>query len=203
MNPTPYLAPSANVSVSMVDLLASLVIAMVLGLWAVYVYRVTHRGLTYERSFLVTMAMIGPIVGVVIILIGSNLALSLGLVGALSIIRFRNVIKDTRDMVFLFWAIAIGLGVGTFSWMIAVTSSLFLGVALIGFHLLRYGEAQHEEFVCVVTGDGHELSPQINSVIESIVDTYLVRSLQVDENGTEIVYELKMARDNGKSARNS
>ena len=107
---TQALLAQGQIPISILDMIISLGTAIVIGLWVVLVYRTTHRGLTYERSFLLTILMTAPIVGLVMLLIGSNLALSLGLVGALSIIRFRNVIKDSRDMVFLFWSIAVGLG---------------------------------------------------------------------------------------------
>ena len=113
MNTDQLLAESQGVAISIVDLLISMSVAIMLGLFIVFVYRVTHRALNYERSFLVTLLMMSPMVALVIMLIGSNLALSLGLVGALSIIRFRNVIKDSRDMAYLFWSIVVGLGSGT------------------------------------------------------------------------------------------
>src|SRR5690625_5465921 len=72
--------------------------------------------MTYERSFLTTFVLISPIVTMVVYFIQGDLVVSLGLVGSLSIIRFRTPIKDTRDMVFLFWSIAVGLGAGTGNW---------------------------------------------------------------------------------------
>jgi len=88
--------------VSLLDLLVALLVASLIGIFSAWVYQRTHRGMTYERTFIISVIMIGPIISWIIMLIGSNLALSLGMVGALSIIRFRNVIKDSRDMIYLF-----------------------------------------------------------------------------------------------------
>src|SRR5690625_5583288 len=82
--------------------------------------------MTYERSFLTTFVLISPIVTMVVYFIQGDLVVSLGLVGSLSIIRFRTPIKDTRDMVFLFWSIAVGLGAGTGNWTITIVASIIV-----------------------------------------------------------------------------
>ena len=102
------------------DLLARFVIGVLLsigiGLGIALVYKLTHRGLSYEATFLSSLVAIAPVVASVMFFIQGNLVLSLGLVGSLSIIRFRTPIKDSRDMVFLFWSITAGLGAGTTIW---------------------------------------------------------------------------------------
>ncbi|MBF0326583.1 MAG: DUF4956 domain-containing protein [Alphaproteobacteria bacterium] len=176
----------------MVELLASLGIAFALGLSIAAVYRFTHRGITYERSFLVTLVMIAPIVGLVMMLIGSNLALSLGLVGALSIIRFRNVIKDSRDMVFLFWGIAVGLGTGTFNWAVILLASGAIGAVLALLHVFDLGGARHAECVLVLNGRGQP-DEGIGSVLSAHLHSYKLRRIDWRNDEWEAAYEVRFA----------
>lgn len=182
---------SANAtSISIVDLLAALGLAIGLGLLSAGLYRATHRGFTYERSFLATLVLMPPIVAVIMIYISSNLALSLGMVGALSIIRFRTVIKDSRDMVFLFMTIAIGLGCGTYNWIPVVISTVFIGAALWLLHLLKYGKVRNREMVLVIRGKtGSVLEKTREFLIEKKI-TPRVRSLETQVECSEMVLEV-------------
>ncbi len=178
-------------SISVVDLVLGLVLASLLGLAVALVYRWTHRGFHYERSFLVTLMMLPQIVAVVMMLIGSNLALSLGMVGALSIIRFRTVIKDSRDMVFLFLSIAVGLGCGTYNWMVILVTVCVISAVLIVLHFLKYGSNVHAEYVLVINGQGQRPSKDIKDVLKRFVDFLQLRSLDINEHQWELVYELR------------
>ncbi|MBF0369000.1 MAG: DUF4956 domain-containing protein [Magnetococcales bacterium] len=192
---TPLLTPTAAVSISFLDLILTLSLAFFGGLWLVLIYRLSHRGLTYERSFLVTLVSIPPIVGVIMLLIGSNLALSLGMVGALSIIRFRTVIKDSRDMVYLFWGISVGLGCGTMNWMVALVSSAFLGGMLMLLHYLHYGKPKHMEFVLVVNGGGEVIEEPLFNLINQHTSQSTLRNLEITPTGWEVVMEVRFQAD--------
>jgi len=124
MNPTNLI----RVDLTPGQVAMSLCLAFALAfIWAT-VYRKTHSGVAYSRSFFLSLMLIAPIVSMIMMAIGSNIALSLGLVGSLSVIRFRNVIKDTKDMTFLFFTIALGLCVGANVWLVAVIGTV-LGVS--------------------------------------------------------------------------
>jgi hypothetical protein len=179
------------VSISLVDLLIALLLAFALGLGCALIYRVTHRGLNYERSFLVSLVLVGPIVAMVMVFIGSNLALSLGMVGALSIIRFRTVIKDSRDMVFLFWMIATGLGCGTYNWAAVSVAAVIIAVILLVLFGLRYGQARHSEYVLVSSGRGPEAAGQVRSAVAKRSPTVQVRSLDFHDDTWEQVLEVR------------
>lgn len=186
------IASAQTIAISVVDLLISLTIAIGLGMGSAATYRWTHRGLTYERSFLITLVLMPAIVGLVMMLIGSNLALSLGLVGALSIIRFRTVIKDSRDMVFLFWGISIGLGCGTYNWVVVTISSLFFALIIFVLFYLEYGKQRHFDCVLVLKGKGDLPENHIASTLREFVINKQIRNLDVDDVGYEIVMELRM-----------
>ena len=179
--------------ISIVDLVITLGVAFIAGLWVVFIFRFTHRGVTYERSFLLTLVMCPPIVGLVMLLIGSNLALSLGLVGALSIIRFRNVIKDSRDMIYLFWTIAIGLGCGTYNWVVIAVASALIGVVLIALHFVEYGKPQDEDVICVTRGVGEGSVESVLELLGASTVRMTVRSMENQGEGWELVSELKLS----------
>ena len=180
-----------GIAISLIDLFVGLVLATVLGMVIVFVYRWTHRGLHYERSFLVTLVMLAPIVAVVMMLIGSNLALSLGMVGALSIIRFRTVIKDSRDMVFLFFTIALGLGCGTYNWIVTTVATVFLSAVLLTLHVLQFGKAMHEDYVLVLSGQGGKPEGVVKDILKSYVEHFGVRSVNISNDGWEMVFEIR------------
>ena len=191
MNANIVVAQAQGIAISLTDLLVTLLVAFLVGLWVVYVYRLTHRGLTYDRGFLVSLVMIGPIVSVVMLLIGSNLALSLGMVGALSIIRFRNVIKDSRDMVYLFWAIAVGLGCGTYNWTVAIIASAFIGAVLFLLYYFEFGKTRHYDCIFVLNGSGEYPDPGLLNLINQYAQDSNMRSLEVKDDGWEMVFELR------------
>jgi len=168
----------------------SMILAILLGLGIAFVYKLTHKGLNYESSFLTTLALLAPIVTLVMLFIQGNLVLSLGLVGSLSIIRFRTPIKDARDMVFLFWTIATGLGIGTYNWSLTIIATVILAVLMLVFYKLRYGRKVHNEYILMISGTGDFDQNLINNLnTEGIVKSFL-RSREIQDNNFELVYEL-------------
>lgn len=168
----------------------SMILAILLGLGIAFVYKLTHKGLNYESSFLTTLALLAPIVTLVMLFIQGNLVLSLGLVGSLSIIRFRTPIKDARDMVFLFWTIATGLGIGTYNWSLTIIATVILAVLMLLFYKLRYGRKAHNEYILMISGIGDFDQTLINNLNnEGLVKSFL-RSREIHDNSFELVYEL-------------
>ena len=182
----------AGAALSLIDLTVALALATAIGLGLALVYRLTFTGFTFERTFLVTLVTMPPIVAVVMAFIANNLALSLGMVGALSIIRFRTVIKDARDMVFLFWTIAVGLGCGTNNWLASVVASLFLATVLMVLHFLRFGAAKRTDYVLVVRGSSSKALGEARAVVQQAVAGAQLRSLEQDDEGWELVLELRL-----------
>jgi hypothetical protein len=177
-----------------VNLFVSLALASALSIGIALLYRSTHRGLNYEQSFLSTLVLLSPIVTLVMMFIRGDLVLSLGLVGSLSIIRFRTPIKDTRDMVFLFWVIAVGLGCGTDNWMIAVVATLFLSIVTALLYIMDYGTQRHADFVLVLAGESDYASEEVQDVIRQHTTTARVRSFETEGEAWETVFELRFNR---------
>ncbi len=173
----------------LVRFIISMLLSIALGLVIALIYRYTHRGLNYESSFLATLVILAPIVTLVMFFIQGDLVLSLGLVGSLSIIRFRTPIKDTRDMVYLFWVIALGLGMGTHNWILGMVATVIIGILVTVFYLIRYGRILHVEYILVITGkktfDDHELKAMSDTI------KIQVRSVETEDDRFENVYELR------------
>ena len=120
-------------NVTIPEILIGLFMSLVLSLFIFYIYKKTYSGVLYSKNFNVTLVFTSMVVTVIMMAISGNLALSLGLIGALSIIRFRTAIKDPKDVTFLFWAISVGLVNGVHLYRLSLVSSLFIGGVLIIF----------------------------------------------------------------------
>lgn len=124
---------------SALDVTLNLLVALGLSLAVTVVYRKTHSGLSYSRSFNVTLIAVTMTITMIMMIIGNYWVLSLGLVGALSVIRFRSAIKDPKDIAYLFLCIAIGLACSTGNYIISVLGTAIIGGTLYALHLLRFG----------------------------------------------------------------
>ena len=166
----------------------NIMITTLLGLFIYLVYKKTFAGVIYSQSFNVTIVMICIITAIVMMLIGSNLALSLGMVGSLSIIRFRTAIKEPRDIGFLFWAIAVGLAAGTSEFIIAIIGSIVIAFILIIFNKIQYVDYS---YLLVVKGFEIESKDVINILKEYDIPSKL--RMKITNNiFVEITYEITL-----------
>ena len=118
-------------SIPVADIVVSVFISLVCASLAFYVYKNTFQGVLYQKTYGVSIVLVSLITTVVIMTVSGNLILSLGMVGALSIVRFRTAIKDPLDIVFMFWAISIGVANGVMAYKISIVSSVLFSVILI------------------------------------------------------------------------
>lgn len=182
------------------DTLITLVLASFMGLLVSQLYRYTHRGLNYEHTFMAALVLLAPIVSVVMLYIRGDLVLSLGLIGSLSIVRFRTAIKDTRDMVFLFWVIAIGLGSGTYNWGVVVVSSFIIMLLVAALYFVRYGYSTNTDFVLVLSGQTPLQGEAARDIIQRHSVEARLRSHEVQDTRWELVYELRLSELSSQSA---
>lgn len=129
------------------EIIINLTLSFVLGMGISYVYKKTHKGLSYSQSFMVTNIFIAIIVCMVIMIIGNNLARAFALVGALSIIRFRTVVKDTKDTSYIFWSLAAGMAAGTGSYFLAIAGSVFMSIVSYLLYITNFGSINKSEFI--------------------------------------------------------
>ncbi len=176
-------------SISLVDIALALVLAFALGLFIFFVYKKTYMGVMYSSSFGVTLVALTMITTVVILAVTSNVVLSLGMVGALSIVRFRAAIKEPLEIAFLFWAIAVGIVLAAGLIILAVVGSAVIGLVLIVFVNRR---SWLDPYIVVVSCDGAESERRATEFIESSVTKCSVKSKTVDCNSVELNVEVRM-----------
>ena len=111
---------------SVIDVVLSLVLSFALTALIGWVYKTTHRGTSYTQSYVHTLVLMGMVTSIIMLIVGSNIARAFSLVGALSIIRFRNAVKETRDVGFIFFAMAIGMATGTKFYLLAVIAAAII-----------------------------------------------------------------------------
>ena len=146
-------------TISVMDMMLSLIVAFIIGIFIIYVYRKTYTGVVYSKAFSLCILMLSMVTAMIIRTISSNISLSLGMVGALSIVRFRTAVKEPVDTGFMFWGITAGIMSGAGLYLIAIIASLSLGVLyfvsyLMGFKVsnryllvLKYDIASHDVIV--------------------------------------------------------
>jgi hypothetical protein len=140
-------------SLDAVDVLVSLMVALACGVLISLVYRWTYRGASYAPSFVRSLIFLAMITALVMMVIGNNLARAFGLVGAMSIIRFRTALKDPQDIVFVFFALATGLAAGVGMYMVALVSAVAIGVVIVATTASGYGVLRKQSFILQLSYD--------------------------------------------------
>jgi hypothetical protein len=178
-------------------LLAALALSVLLNLVLAYFYRETHRGLSYSASFTHTIIIMGVTVSLVMWIIGSNIARAFSLVGALSIIRFRNPVKDPRDVGFIFMAMAIGMATGTGFYLAAVAFTFF--VCAMVYFMQRFdvgAKTIHEVLLRVHLPESLDYHSIFNDVFFKSLHDHSLLSVETVRGGTllELVYSIQFKK---------
>lgn len=168
-------------------------VSLFLALFIFFVYKKTYRGVLYSHNFNVTIIMISLVTSMVMMLIGSNLAISLGMVGALSIVRFRAAIKEPRDIAFLFWAITIGLAAGSGTFIIAIIGSI--AIALVLFIFGTTTNTVDNSYLLVIKGSELKVEDIKERLKQERIPNKL-RMKNINEFQVEITFELKLKKVN-------
>ncbi len=180
-------------SISILDMAIAMVLAFALGLFIFFVYKKTYQGVMYSSSFGVTLVALSMITTLVILAVTSNVVLSLGMVGALSIVRFRTAIKEPLDITFLFWSIAVGIVLAAGMIPLAVFGSVIIGIILLVF----VNKKSHlSPYIIVVNCDGHDSEVKASELIKSRTNRMVVKSKSAQKGNLEINYEVRLKEDN-------
>lgn len=148
-----FLREGSFTEFSALEVASNLLVALVLALVTSFVYRVTHSGYSYSRSFNVTLVSVTMTITLIMMIIGTYWVLSLGLIGALSVIRFRSAIKDPKDIAYLFLAIAIGLACSTGNYVVSVVGAGIINATLLVLHRVKFGAMGRPDCILTVTLD--------------------------------------------------
>lgn len=179
-----------NLTVSLISLL----LAFVLGQMAAWSYIYTHQGLSYSRAFVQSVVLLTMIVCMAMMVIGSNIVIAFGLIGALSVIRFRNVLKDTRDTAFIFFALIMGMATGTANYKLAVLGGVVFCTVLFYLHWTGFGSRHTSDgFLRFQTRVGETGLQPVNELLYRYCRTSQLISQRFQESGVgEIAFRLAM-----------
>lgn len=172
------------------DIVVAIAFSFLTGLFIFYIYKKTYSGILYSKNFNMTLIMATMVASVIMMAIGGNLALSLGMVGALSIIRFRTPVKDSKDLTFLFWAITAGVVNGVRFYKLSIISSLMMGAVLFIFS--KKFKVLQQPYVLVLKYSNIDEN-KFDSVLKKCCSKFEVRNTMIDDSGSvERTIEVKM-----------
>jgi uncharacterized membrane protein YhiD involved in acid resistance len=144
-------------NITTADVIGNVFVAMLCGVIIALLYKYTYKGLNYSASFTISIIMLTMITAIVIMVIGNNLARAFGMVGAMSIIRFRTAVKDASDIMFIFFALAIGLAAGVKLYSVAIVGTLFVGSVFLVVTRFSFALPQNREFLMQITAKGDQV----------------------------------------------
>ncbi|MCY6959848.1 DUF4956 domain-containing protein [Clostridium brassicae] len=175
-------------SVSFIDIVIALLLSFAIGLFIMQVYKKTFKGVMYSASFGVSLMALNLITTLIILAITSNVVLSLGMVGALSIVRFRSAVKEPLDIAFLFWAISSGIVVGAGLIPLAILGSIFIGVVMV---LFVNKKSKDNPYILIINCEDDTCENSAIELVAKKVSKYIVKSKTVSPvNGIEVTVEV-------------
>ena len=183
-----------NGTISAGDMLLSLFVAFAISIFIIYVYRKTYTGVVYSKAFSLCILMLAMVTAMIIRTISSNIALSLGMVGALSIVRFRTAVKEPVDTGFMFWGISAGIMTGAGLYVPALVASLGIGVLYFGTYLMGFRVSNRYLLVLKYKSSAHE---DVMTEIKKL-NKCKVRSKSIYDGIIELALEVDIKENKGK-----
>ncbi len=174
--------------ISYVNVLLTLFITLIIAIFVMQIYKLTYDSVVYQPTFSTSLLLISLVTAMIIMTISSNVVLSLGMVGALSIVRFRAAIKEPKDIAFMFWSIGVGISTGAALYSLAAISSLFIGLVL---WVLKFQKTVIRRYILVIKYQD-TASEEVNKLLDLLA--YELKSKVVSEKITELTLELKKSR---------
>ena len=173
---------------SILDTVLALAVALLIGLFIFIVYKKTLTGVMYSSGFALTLIGLSLVTTLVIIAVTSNVVLSLGMVGALSIVRFRTAIKEPVEIVFLFWSLAVGIVVGAGMIPLAIIGSVIIGIILL---LFANRKISNNPYILVLNCKEEKAEENVLNILEKSVEHYIIKSKTINVSGIEMICELR------------
>ncbi|MBR4027820.1 MAG: DUF4956 domain-containing protein [Lachnospiraceae bacterium] len=180
-------------SVSILDMVIALVLSFCLGLFIFLIYKKTFSGVMYSSSFGVTLIALTMITTIVILAVTSNVVLSLGMVGALSIVRFRTAIKEPLDIAFLFWSITDGIVLAAGMIPLAVVGSVVIGITLL---IFVNKKSHHNPYIIVIRCEGQESERNVMQFLEQQMEKCVIKSKTVQKGSIELNIDVRLKNNN-------
>lgn len=187
-----FLEGFTGLDISTSKILATMLVTSILALYIFVMYRLVTRKTFYSKTFNVAIAVISVITAGIILAMQSSLVISLGMVGALSIIRFRTAVKDPLDLIFLFWSISIGIICGAGLFEIAVIMSIIVTIGVLGLELIPVAKAPH---ILVVNCSDKNKEDIILQSVSKYCKGYKIKSRNITKNNLDMVIEVRCKED--------
>ena len=181
----------ATSSITLQTVLMCIGCTVLIAIYIYFIYKIINRNAFYNKGFNISLVIIAVITAAIILTIQSNIVVSLGMVGALSIVRFRTAIKDPMDLAFLFWSISVGIICGAGFAMIAIIASLFITVLIV---LFSSSAKAASTLVLVVNADSHRREEDIMKIVREHCKYYRTRARNVSKNGMNLAIEVKTGK---------
>lgn len=175
-------------TISVDKIFLSLLVAFLLGVFIVYIYKKTFNGVVYSKSYSVCLVLLSMVTTLIVRTISSNLTLSLGMVGALSIVRFRTAIKEPLDTAFMFWAITAGIMSGTGLYLVAIVATLCLGLFFFLSHLIVF--KTNSKYLIVIKYNENMESKVMKQLNE--ISKYSLKSKSIVKGIVELTFEVSL-----------
>ncbi len=173
-------------NLSLTDIIIGLAISYIIGMFIFLVYKITYRSVVYSFSFNYSLVLMTMITTLVVMTISSNIMLSLGMVGALSIVRFRTAVKDPLDIVFMFWAITMGITIGAGIYPLSIIGALVIGIAII---LMSLHRNKYMTYILIVNYQENVYS-EIKEVLARF--DYAIKSKSIKNGMSELTAEMRL-----------
>ena len=180
-------------SISILDIAISLILAFGLGVFIFFIYKKTFSGVMYSSSFALTLIALTMITTVVILAVSSNVVLSLGMVGGLSIVRFRTAIKEPSDIAFLFWAIAVGIVLAAGMIPLAIIGSVIIGIIIL---IFANKKSSDNPYIIVINCADHDSEIRAKEFLAEQVSRAVIKSKSAQKGAIELNYEIRLKDDN-------
>lgn len=176
-------------TITLGDIVVCLLITFALALFIYWIYKKTYSGVLYSKDFSISLIIVSMIVAIIMMGISRNLALSLGLVGALSIVRFRNAVKSTRDVTFLFWSISVGIINGVQFYKLSIVASIVIGLVL----MIMYTQIKPSLPYLLILNYSSLDENKLEQILRKHCKKYLIKNCTLTEDdGNEKVIEVKI-----------
>jgi len=173
-------------TIGLVDIVFVLIVSFLISLFMTIIYRNVYSGVSYSNRYVSTLILVSLITTMIVLTIRSNIIISLGMVGALSIVRFRTPLKEPIDLAFMFWAVAIGISMGALLYDVAIIFSLFTGVVLL---VITRIKNVNQVYMLIIEYNSKEvISRAVDEELSNI--KYILRSKKVTGGIVELVLEI-------------
>lgn len=178
----------SQTDITTTQIIITLVITMILAIYIFFIYKLETRSVFYSKEFNITVAVVSVVTASIVLAMQSNIVVSLGMVGALSIVRFRSAIKNPLDLLYLFWSISVGIVCGAGMYEIAVITSIIVTLAIV---LLDFIPVNHPPYLLIIHAKNQGIEEKLQPVLKEYAKNCQVKSRNISKNQLSIIIELR------------